>query len=382
MATNRQYAEGLLGPRDTSYLDTNRRVANEIYKTNWGTLQNQFENLKNRLEQAREESKKAYATGLGETAERSFDRMNAGTANLISRGVGNSGMADRLVQADTLAKGENVNKLLDVLGNTMVQNAEGLSNANTQVAGKERELMGGLSDTLGEIGQKDLSGQMNYNQAASNIAGSKEARDMENDLAARQRAANERSMNRFQTTPEEDELEALYKKMAINEVLSNPELDDKTKANFLNIMFEKGNANVIIDAYNRNLTAEDKYNNSRKEAQTNVDKAKKEVKKAQAYVDVAQADKDRYDGKVKTLGKNTRDGLINSLANSDNGIISAIAKYGFGGRSQEQIDKAITDANTKLDQAKLEQTAHQRLLDNITNGGITYRDLAKLLYGE
>src|SRR5574344_1791308 len=111
MANNRQYAESLLGPRDTSYLDTNRRVANEIYNTNWGTLQNQFENLKNRLEQAREESKKAYATGLGETAERSFDRMNAGTANLIGRGVANSGLVNRLVQADTQAKGEGVNKL-------------------------------------------------------------------------------------------------------------------------------------------------------------------------------------------------------------------------------------------------------------------------------
>jgi uncharacterized protein YukE len=346
MANNRQYAESLLGPRDTSYLDTNRHVANEIYKTNWGTLQNQFENLKNRLEQAREESKKVYNKGLGDVAEAGFDRMNAGTANLISRGVGNSGMADRLVQDNTQAKGEGVNKLLDVLGNTMVQNAEGLSNANAQIAGKERELMGGLSDILGEIGQKDLSGQMAYNQAASNIAGSKEARDMENSLAARQRAANERSMNK----PKEDELENLYKKMAINEVLTNSEFDDRSKANFLTIMFQKGNADQIIDAFNKNstLTADNAAEKKK------VDKANKKLKNT----------KERLENQIRRL-ENQNNFIAPTFGNE------SVNKF-------TQYNAPFNNNNMRLEQLKKE-------LNNLGPAQkyipATFEDLAKLLYG-
>ena len=351
MNNNRQYAEDLLGNRNTGYLDTNKRVAGDIYKTNWGTLQNQFENLKNRLVQAREESKKAYGMGLGEVAEGSFDRMNAGTANLISRGVGNSGLADRLVQIDTQAKGEGVNRLLDVLGNNMVQNAEGLSAANSQVANKERDMMGGYSDTLGEIGQKDVSGQMDYNQAASNIAGSKEARDMENALAARQRSANEKSINKAATTPEEDELEELYKKMAINEVLTNADLDDRSKANFLTIMFQKGNADDIISAFKKNstLTADNAA------AKKKVDKANKKLSNT----------KESIESQIKRL--ETQNAYFPTFGTDQN-------------RNDRftQYNAPFNNTNMQLDQLK-ERLSKLDPKQKYTPE--TFEDLAKLLYG-
>lgn len=257
---SKKYAEDLLGPNRRDQYDTQRDVAQDLYRTNFDTIQNTFLNLKEKLEAQRERSNRAYREGLGEVAEGSFDRMNAQTANLVQRGLTNSGIGNRLEQADTTAKGEAVNRLLSALGGTVTGHTEALKEGGDRVTAGERGLNEELSKALGDIGGQDLANQRAYAQTIAGLAQGKEARDAQNQLAEARLAAQRAASGSGKKSKEQKELEEMYKRQAVMAILNDIDLEtgeqlgwtDQQKANALRVMFDLDGPNVV-ESYNTAL---------------------------------------------------------------------------------------------------------------------------------
>ena len=294
MNNSRKYAEDLVGALNTGHYDTQRTVANQLHKTNWEDLANQYKNLQENLERKRQENNRAFAKGLVNTAESGYDQARANAQNLAQRGLNVSGVQNLAEQANTARKGEQVLGLLSNLGNNMEANAEKLKEATSAMAKKEAQLNADLADTLGDIGASQTSAQMNYNAGLAEIAGQKDARDMENEMARLQReaqaAANARS--RSGNDGIDAKIEEAYRNQAIASILKgvDPETgkelewDDKQKANALSILFNIKDAKDVVSGYNYNANfAENRakeieeYEKSVKENAKEYEKAKKEV---------------------------------------------------------------------------------------------------------
>ena len=262
MNNSRKYAEDLVGALNTGHYDTQRTVANQLHKTNWEDLANQYKNLQENLEMKRQENNRAFAKGLVNTAESGYDQARANAQNLAQRGLNVSGVQNLAEQANTARKGEQVLGLLSNLGNNLEANAEKLKEATSTMAKKEAQLNADLADTLGDIGASQTSAQMNYNAGLAEIAGQKDARDMENEMAKLQReataAANARS--REGNGEIDDKIEEFYKRQAVASILMgvDPETgeaidwDDKQKANALKILLKVNDADKVVSNYNSN----------------------------------------------------------------------------------------------------------------------------------
>lgn len=347
MNENRKYAEELLGIREKGHFDTQRKVAGETYQTNWDALTSRYNNLRNNLEKIRNESKTKFANDLVNVTEDSFDRNNAINTNLVDRGLVNSGLVDKAEQMDTRAKGQDVLSLLQNLGSVLTGSMEKQAQIDTSQASGARDVMKGYSDTLGEINAKDLAGDMQWKQTLAQLSESKAQRD---DARARSGSA---------TSEEDKKLEDQYTRRALNDTLTDPDLSDEDKTLILKIMFDKPNAGDIVSAYNQNLKAESIYKKDKKNLTKELTKKEMAVKR---------------DELARNRLKYNTTSSYSSLFEQPKSL------------EEGALDNILGNINTKNLQntnsiAPLERDIAQRNLDSLIKKGITYEDLAKMLYG-
>lgn len=345
----RKYAEGLVGSLNRLHYDTQRDVAKKAYETNWEDLQNQYKNLQEQLKQRQEQANRDYANGLVQVAENSFDRMRSADNNMVSRGLTTSGLNNLTRQADTTAKGEEVLKLLDDAGNIAVQIGNQLKSGNETYADKATNLADSLADTLGSIGARDLSAQLEYNTGLAELAGAKDARDMENDLAAQQRALTAASNARSkELSGYNDKIKELQERIAINDIITDKDLTDSQKATTLKIMFGKMNAEDILKAYQKNITATEDFEKELKE----LEKQYSNQKGKEVMPSPTNSNRLTYDSKNSKKYNNLYEDIYNnSIANNSENVTLF----------SEILDKKATDYR---------------------RNGITYEELAELLYGK
>ena len=286
----RKYAEDLVGALDRSAYNQQRQVAQNVYNTNWQNVQNQYKNLQDKLKLQQQRANAEYAEGLVDVAENSFNRERQGSANLANRGLSASGITNLFNQADTIQKGQDIEKLLKKSGNISAETAEQLSKGTSKFAEEGTGLLGKLADTLGDIGDAETALQNRYNQTLAGIAGAMDQRIANNEIQAMQRALSRASSRSSggsgkskQLSKVQGELEEFYKKAAINEVLSNPDMSDQQKSNYLGIMFGMNNAGDAVRAYNNNLNAAAAYNNRLAELQKAADAESKQLQYATLY---------------------------------------------------------------------------------------------------
>ncbi len=250
----RKYAENLVGALDRSAYNQQRDVAQNTYNTNWQNVQNQYKNLQDKLKLQQQRANRDFAEGLIDVAENSFNRERMGSANLANRGLIASGLNNLLSQADTAQKGEDIGKLLKSAGTISADTADRLSQATSKFAQEGSGLMGKLTNALADVGDAETAAQNRYNQVLAGIAGAMDQREANNALQAAQRAASRGSSGRSRAQKDaENKLEEFYKRATINEVLSNPDMTDSQKQNYLGIIFGINNAGKAVDAYNHNL---------------------------------------------------------------------------------------------------------------------------------
>ena len=347
----REYAEGLVGPLDRSAYNQQRQVAQNVYNTNWQNVQNQYKNLQDKLKLQQQRANAEYAEGLVNVAENAFNRERQGSGNLANRGLSASGLTNILNQADTAQKGEEIQNLLKKSGGVSLETADKLSQANTKFADEGTGLLGKLADSLGDIGDAETALQNRYNQTLAGIAGAMDERIANNELQAMQRALS-RASSRSSGSGKSKELSKLegqladfQKRVAFNEILSNSELTDNQKSNYLGTIFGMSNAGDIVNAYNNNSNATANYN--------------KRLAELQSAANAEQAQNARNLNKSKEY-----------LYNQFNAATF---------KGPNRYSNVLTPY-TQPQQTKTDYTA-QTALRNFVNDGITYEDLANLLYG-
>ena len=232
----RKYAEDLVGALDRSYYNTQRDVANQAYQTNWGNLQNQYKNLQDKLKRQQEQANKDFANGLVNVSDNSFSRMRGANQDLTQRGLMTSGVRDLYNQADTTQKGADVKELLGTSNNIAVDIANQLSEANQKYAANQAELDKNLGDALGEIGAAETAAQMAYNKGLADIIGAAEERKAANASAS--------AGSKY-----EEDLEEMYRRQGIYEVLVDNTLTDEEKSSILRALYGIGNSSDVVKAY-------------------------------------------------------------------------------------------------------------------------------------
>lgn len=343
---SREYAENLVGALDRSGYGQQRTVAQNAYNTNWENVQNQYRNLQDKLKLQQQKANRDFAEGLVDVAESSFNRQRSGSGNLANRGLSASGLTNILSQADTAQKGEDISRLLKNAGDISVGTADKLSQANAKYAQESTNLMGKLANTLADIGDAETAAQNRYNQTLAGIAESKDKRDAAAALQAAQRGSSKSSA--------QSELNEFLKRAAINEVLASPDMSDDQKANYLKIMFGIDNAGQAVMAYNNNVNATENYNNRLAELQKAADE---EMQKNNAALDSSY--------KVNS-------GILDVLNK-----LSPIAQSQLPPVTKSLVNQYMLESNRN----SIPKYKNQTALDEFKNKGITYEDLAQILYG-
>lgn len=391
MAKGREYAEGLVGPLDRSYYETQRNVAKQTSETNWQDLQNQYKNLQTKLKQEQEQANRNFANSLVQVAENSLDRMNNANDAMAMSGLSYSGLNNLMQQADTTKKGEEVLGLLGKAGDVSVNVANQLSSANTSAARKQADLADALSDSLGEIGAGDLSAQMAYNRGLADIGEGMEAREAENALEAARRAASGSSGSG--SGEYEEKYDKLLERMAITELLNSEDFSDYDKAGILSTLYGKNNGLDVVDAYKINSGQNSREQDRLKKL---TESQRKEYKKISSPQNAENARKNFYDLEKRVnsgkASKNEKD-LYGYLTGGDTDMTFGEAqqayfdKYGAGAKitSGKNNVGGQFDALMYLYNPSYANGGYANNLakyNELKNQEITYEDLARLLYGD
>lgn len=352
---NRKYAEDLLGPLNRDIYENQRNVINKTFETDWKDLQNKYKNLQEELKRKQTESNIAFNKGLVDVAENSYDRLNSINANLANRGLTSSGIRNKQEQQDITTKGRDVLNLLGQSGDVSINTVKNLASGNQNLLDKSSSLGKELSNLLGDIGDAETQAQINYNSALADLAESKAARDDANDLAAKQRAASRASSG---SSKEEDDLEEFYKRVAMSEIITNPYMSDQEKEMNLTLHFGVNNPANFLNAYNDNLNAQELYD--------------ADVSRLQRTVDSLSNDFSKELGRIKE--KSAMDNYRNSL-NETIGANSALGRS-YVNPNANQTQFGTQELNDLLNSLR----SSREDLYRRTSQGVTYNDLANLLY--
>lgn len=407
MANSRDYAKGLVGELNRTIYNTQRDVAQKAHQTNWQNLQNQYKNLTEELKATQEEANRNYANTVANIAGEGFDRMRGYNADLVNRGVAQSGTQDIAQQANIEQKGKDVLGALAKQGDISVDIAKKLADVNKTALQKESDLVKGIADTLGDIGAGETAAQMDYNAALADIAESKDARDDNNDLQRRQRAAQAAANSRGRGGEEYDEaLDEAYRRQAILAILQgvNPETgeeldyNDTQKANTLKILYGVKNPNDVMRAYKSNKKSTKAYNKKVKSYEDKISNPQKYNKKEYKKAINNMSDEAKYVS-----------GILQRPHHSGGGNEIIVKRYlqGDPGVSRDQAKKALKSIDKKLDFKEVERinknyndgtfkttkevqydysvkpyvNKQKQALEELQSKGITYEDLARMLYG-
>ena len=406
MANSRDYAKGLVGELNRTIYNTQRDVAQRTHQTNWQNLQNQYKNLTEELKTTQEEANKNYANTMANVAGEGFDRMRGYNADLVNRGVTQSGTRDLAQQSNIEQKGKDVLGALAKQGNISVDIANRLADANKTALQKESDLAKGIADTLGDIGAGETAAQMDYNAALADIAESKDARDDNNDLQRRQRAAQAAANSGGGTEDYDKALDEIYRRQAILAILQgvNPETgealdyDDTQKANTLKILYGVENSNNVIKAYNSNKKSTKSYNKKVKSYEDKISNPQKYNKEEYKKAMNKMSDEAKYVSKIIERPQHTGGGneiIVKRYLQGDPSVSRDQAKKALKSidkdldfKEVERLNKSYNDGTFKtMNQIQYNYSTkpyvdkQKQELAELKSKGITYDDLARMLYG-
>lgn len=169
----KRYVVNMIGDNDRSYLDANREAAQDTYNTNWKRLQNQYAQLSENLDKARQKSNIAYGDALANVSGNAYDKLRGTMADINNRGIEGSGLVNRAIQENTQQKGQAINELLSSLGENINTNTSNLAEGNEEYVQGALDASGAFNEALSNINANDLSLQNTYaSELASEIINS------------------------------------------------------------------------------------------------------------------------------------------------------------------------------------------------------------------
>lgn len=327
MANYKKYAEDLIGNWETKQYEPVRQITQNIYQTNIDKLANDFSALKDKLARNFANAQLDYKNTMNAVQNESFNRMRNANIDLANRGLSSSGVGNLATQADIQQKGQDVDKALADLLSVNNASIEGLTSGVMNLGEKQSSLAGDLAGDLGGITEKEAA---NAQQYANLIAGIGEN-------AAQRAASRARSggSSRSGKSKKESEADEVKRRILIADTLASKDLTDDQKKQYLNTYLGVPGDTAIaaVDGYNMNNQLQANRNT---------------ISNLQNTISNIQAN--------RAAQRASSDSLINRFITSPYNILSLP-------RAQE--NRAQTQLNK---------------LQNETSG-MTYTDLAELLYG-
>ena len=248
MANYKKYAENLIGNWERDIYEPQKDVTRAIYNTNWDRLTNDFNAVKEKLARNFELARNEYNNVLSNVQDTSFDRMQNAYTDLANRGLSSSGMQDLTVQADTQAKGQQVD---EALASLLAQNnatANSLAEGVMNLGEEQTKLAGNLAQDIGKLTDADAA---NAQQYANLLGGIGESAAQRAAARAAARASSGASKKDDERKKKADEMER--KRLIANALMSN-ELTDDEKAAYLNIELNVPSQAALdaVKVYNNN----------------------------------------------------------------------------------------------------------------------------------
>ena len=218
MADYKKYAENLIGNWEKNIYEPQKQVVQDTYQTNWNKLSNDYEAVKEKLARNFQLAREEYANTLDDVQNSSFNRMNNANIDLATRGLSGSGMTDLVQQADTQAKGEEIDKALSNLLNTNNASLSSLAEGVSTLGTGQNKLAGNLSSDLGDLTDADAANNQQYGDLLGSIGES-----------AAGRAASRASSSGGSSDDIDDEENEIYRRMGIMDTLEDDTLTDQEK---------------------------------------------------------------------------------------------------------------------------------------------------------
>lgn len=249
MASYKKYAENLIGNWEKDIYAPQQQIAQDVYKTNWNQLTNNFNTLKDQLARNFENARTDYANTLADVQDTSFNRVNAAYNDLANRGLSASGMVNDIVRADTALKGQEIDRALSSLMKATEENVSGLTEGVNKYGSSQTKLASDLAGDLGKLTDADAANNQQYAGLVGSLAESAASRAANNAISRMSRASDN----------DEDEL---TRRMAIADLLRSDEYTDDEKISMMTIYGDVPveQARSAVSAYNYD-TASDRYNN-------------------------------------------------------------------------------------------------------------------------
>lgn len=254
MADYKKYAENLIGNWEKDIYEPKKQVTKDIYQTNWNKLTNDYNTVRGKLARNFNLARQEYANNLNDVQNSSFNRMNSANIDLANRGLSGSGMLNLITQADTQAKGEDVDKALASLLNTNNASLSGLAEGVMNLGSKQSELAGDLGGDIGKLTDADAANMQQYGGLLGSIG----------ENAVGRAASSSGGSARLQKA--EEEQNELYRRLGIIQTLSDDSLSEQEKRVTLTSVYDMPlqDANDAISAQNYTNTRNklDKANRS------------------------------------------------------------------------------------------------------------------------
>lgn len=247
MASYKKYAEDLIGNWETNQYEPQRTVTQNIYQTNIDKLTNDFNALKDKLARNFQNAQTEYANTMNAVQNESFNRMRNANIDLANRGLSASGVGNLVEQADTQRKGEDVDKALSDLLAVNNASIEGLTEGIMNLGQKQTSLAGNLSGDLGNITDQEAANAQEYANLIAGIGNS-----AANRAASRARSGGGRRGS--SKSKEESEADEIKRKILIADTLSSKELTDDQKKEYLARYLDVPGDTAVaaVDGYNMN----------------------------------------------------------------------------------------------------------------------------------
>lgn len=365
MASYKKYAENLIGNWEKDIYAPQQQIAQDVYKTNWDQLTNNFNTLKDQLARNFENVKTDYANTLADVQDTSFNRVNAAYNDLATRGLSASGMVNDIVRADTALKGQEVDKALSDLMKTTGENVSNLTKGVNDYGAGQTSLATNLAEDLGKLTDADAANNQQYAGLVGSIAESAASRAANNAISRMSRV-------------EEDEDEELKRRMFIAQTLESEDYNDDQKIRILSmyagVPVEQGKQ--VLSAYNY-----EKVQGQINDAQTKLnDYINKKGLDSRFYTPEAiQILSNATDDQIRNLAKNGYIGNFSLFGKSKNAAATVPANYNdylISEYYNSQMRNPLSLADSKA-QGKANRIG--QLYKDLSN--YTYGDIYNLLYG-
>lgn len=183
--TAKQYAQEQLGTLDLSYLDKERENAQNTYNTSNSSLQTNFNNLLQQIENNRADTRKNFNTGRATVAEQSYNANRTNQADLASRGVGSSGLKGLGEVGNRIETGRQYSNLANQFYSNMNELQTTEDQGRSQYDIDQQVIKNTLDQALAGIDTRRGEALNNYNMTLGQLAEQVQGRWDANDNAAK-----------------------------------------------------------------------------------------------------------------------------------------------------------------------------------------------------